>query len=107
MAPEGWTSYELRRPPDVLCKFCYGKVDIPIVCKPSELHPQINMSGLLWQLTGIGREYLESLSPEARMQVVAISGWYGPSGFWASMLGDNAGLGASYQGFSGSFLEDL
>lgn len=119
MVPEGWTSYELRRPPDVLCQFARDG-GMPFICKPSEFYPEFNISGLYWRLTGIGREYLDSLPPEMRTQmkhspssIVAAIGAQQGSAAQLSNFGQmsNALLASSpigaYFGVFGSLLEDV
>jgi hypothetical protein len=80
MAPDGWTLYEFRRPPSgVLCEFArlvdtnqspgHPQEQGKWVGFVGDLKPEANSVGLYWRLTGIGREYLDRLTPEARAQI--------------------------------------
>lgn len=111
MIPEGWIPYESRRPPSgILCEFArlvetdqspgHSQEQGKWVGFAGDLHPQSNICGLYWRLTGIGREYLDSLSPRARMQEdppQQLMGGQG-GGCWNALLGPAAGLGVSSMG---------
>ena len=64
-----WNNYEYQRPPNVLCQFWREGWDHPVIANPSELRPEMNIVGLKWRLTGIGRVYLDSVSPQVRAQI--------------------------------------
>lgn len=84
--PEGWQSYDFRRPPhSILCKFA-RLVETPQNSFPqeqgkwvgfvSDLSPQCNVAGLYWTLTGIGRMQLDSMGPEERQEIEDNSWWF-------------------------------
>lgn len=87
MSGEQWNSYEFIRPPEVLCQFMNQRGEI-FVAKPSNLHPEFNVAGLKWRLTGIARTYLDSLAPEVRAQIESTS-----TALYGNILG-----GAIFQG---------
>lgn len=79
MTPEGWTSYELRRPPDVLCRFVRFSdlTEQALICKPSEFRPEMNIAGLYWRLTGIGRKEFEGWNEQQHAMYQSSNGWLG------------------------------
>ena len=100
MTPDGWTPYEFRRPPSgVLCEFArlvdtnqspgHPQEQGKRVGFVGDIDPQMNSVGLYWRLTGIGREYLDRLTPEARAQIEPM----GLSGSGAGCQMANALLG--------------
>ena len=51
-----WHQWIYQYPPEVPVLIWREEWITPVVCLPSELHPSSNVWGLMWKLTGIGRE---------------------------------------------------
>jgi hypothetical protein len=56
----------LPAPHGILCEFMRETWDKSLICKSSELPPEMNINGLYWRLTGIGRQELERMNPKQR-----------------------------------------
>ena len=79
MNGEDWTSYEFQPAPSMLlCQFRRrdGLFQFSHTGFAKDFLPEFNVAGLEWNLTGIAREQLERMSPEARAQVMSQTGMY-------------------------------
>lgn len=69
---DGWKNYEYIRPPrGVLVQIWRYEWDKSRVNISGSLESEMNIHGLYWRLTGIGRMSLDSLSCEVRTQLEA------------------------------------
>ena len=91
MNGETWTSYELQSAPrNLLCQFRRKDnehITWQFVGYAKDLHPEFDISGLEWQLTGIAREALDRMPEAVRQQVMMAA----PS-WWNMMAQSSAGL---------------
>lgn len=90
---DGWKNYEYNRPPcGVLVQIWRYEWESPSVVVSGFLHPEMNVNGLYWRLTGIGRMYLDSLPYEVSSQMEATNGFgnaygLGAYGFMGGLRG--------------------
>jgi hypothetical protein len=55
--PEGWHNWIGDGPPPrKLIRLWREEWETPKVCYPEDIHPEMNVCGLWWQLTGIAKE---------------------------------------------------
>ena len=76
-----WTNYIFTpAPPSLLCQFRRRVSDeAAVLCTgyACDFSPESNCANLEWRLTGIAREQLDRMPPEARAQVFGGIGWSG------------------------------
>ena len=53
---DGWIPWNAQHPPEKLIQYWRPEWDEPVVGYPSEIHPLMNVYGLYWRMTGIGKE---------------------------------------------------
>lgn len=58
---DGWNHWIWGAPPDVLIQVNREGWHSPSVLYPKDVHPEANINGLYWRLTGIGKEELRRI----------------------------------------------
>lgn len=86
-----WTHSLVRRAPlGILCAFMRESWDKPVICKSSDWRPEVDLNGLYWKLTGIGKEELDAMNPEQRSKIEhpdALPTYWGMASDYAGLFG--------------------
>ena len=100
---DGWTQWLYRDPPfGVLIQIFREGWKKPTITKREDIHPEADVCGLYWRLTGIGREYLDNLPPGIAQQ--SGNDVFDQCGFLSSLFGSMGAMGA-YTHDAGSIVE--
>jgi len=71
MIGKDWTSCDRHSaPPQLLCMFRRAEWRQPGIGYACEFSPEFNVAGLEWKLTGIAKEALAGMSPEAQARAL-------------------------------------